>query len=72
MKKRITSMLILVFSLVLVLAGCGNDKASNTQKQEKKIRGQKQYQERPKLVIRHMKNLKTAMILLLLALAELE
>lgn len=36
MKKRITSMLILVFSLVLVLAGCGNDKASNTQKQEKK------------------------------------
>ncbi|MEI2368672.1 MULTISPECIES: flavocytochrome c [Niallia] len=39
MKKRITSMLILVFSLVLVLAGCGNDKASNTQKQEKKDKG---------------------------------
>lgn len=65
-------MLILVFSLVLVLVGCGNDKASNTQKQEKRIRKQKRYQEHQKLVIRHMKNLKRAMILSLLVLAELE
>ena len=35
MKKKLTAAFIFAFSLVLVLAGCGNDKASNTSKQEK-------------------------------------
>lgn len=35
MKKNFTAVIILAFALVLVIAGCGNDKTNNTEKQEK-------------------------------------